>query len=236
MKTFQITNYENKIFYFALLLVVETLLIGCSKSNSTPEPEPPGKNFKYKVVEYKTNDPIYNAMLEFSYCTPSTFNIGCSSIRTVGTWHSDINGEIFIKATEIKGSVNMNSFSKENYWSKGHIDSYISTPTQDSGVVRLFPYSWLKIHIKNEVFHNAVVNINMHFDAIIDSFPTDYSPGQSFVHTANNLDTTIIYTTYGNIKNIVDASLDSSGSLNQVYSKTQFVSKNDTVYFEILLK
>ncbi len=226
---------KTKLFYVSLTFIFEIFLIGCSKSNSTPEPESPGKNFKFKVMEYHTNDPIYNAKLEWSYCAPPLdFGYGCSSIRTVGTWYSDVEGEIFIRHSETRGSVNRNKFSKENYWSKNSIDSFVSTPTQDSGIVRLFPYSWLKIHIKNEITHAAAVNINMGFAVVFDSIPI--SPTQSFVHAVNNLDTTIIYKTYGNIKNIVEASLDSAGIKQQVYSKIQFVNKNDTLHFEIILR
>lgn len=227
---------KNKLLYLLMLSVVEMHLISCSKSKNIQEPEPPGKNFKYKVIEYQTNVPISSAKLEFSYCTPLEFGGGCSSIRTVGTWYSDTNGEIFIKAGSIQGSVNMNNFSKDNYWSKGHVDTAISTQTQDSAVVRLFPYSWLKIHMKNEVSHDSAVNINMYFDVVFDSIRNDYSPAEYFFHSVNNLDTTVIYKTFGNIKNIVVASLDSSGIIQQVYSKTQFVNKNDTLNWEILLK
>ncbi len=47
----------------------------------------------------------------------------------------------------------------------------------------------------------------MHFDVVFDSIRNDYSPAQSFVHSVNNLDTTVIYKTFGNIKNIVEAQL-----------------------------
>ena len=129
----------------------------------------------------------------------------------------------------------MDTYSKDHYWSKNHADTAITTETLDSSVIRLFPYSWLKIHLKNEALHDSV-KILLHFEVVFDSIPSDYRPSESFERSANGLDTTVTYATFGNIKNKVEASIDSSGIIEQVYSNTQFVNNNDTLEMEILLK
>jgi hypothetical protein len=223
---------KRDFMFLASTLVIQIILISCSKPISIPEPEPLQKTFKYKVMEYQTNKPIENAVLEHGYCTYNGF--GCSDYRTVGKWYSDKNGDILIRPGQY-GITNMIEFNKENYWTKTNSDPVLSTPTLDSAVVRLFPLAWLQIHFKNETIHNSALDLFIELGVLHDSIPYNYfGPRYDIIHPVNNIDTTIIYNAFGFFKNIVKASLDSSGIRTEFTPKHSFWSKNDTLKLEIV--
>jgi hypothetical protein len=216
------------------MLFVAVIFNGCTKIVDATDPSPgPDRNWKIKVLEYKTNEPIYQAKFEVGDCT-NGWGGGCGTYRTVGTWHSNATGDIFMKDSYIHGYYNMSTFSKENYWSKSNYDTIINTQAGDSGVVKLIPYSWLKIHFKNEKPIADNVSLLISFEVSQDSLMSEFP--FYILLPVNNLDTTIISPAFGNVKNKMQASFDSAGVRRQVYSETLYLNKNDTISLEILVK
>lgn len=222
-----------KKIQFKLYLVCATLLAGCSAKEPDPSPD-----VLYKIVEYQTNTPISGVKFELRY---SEGGVGGGNIVSiVGPWYSDGNGEILISPDKIHGSyhdlflgttilLNYNdyqftSFNKDKYWS---YSGGLGTTK-----ISLFPYSWIRIHIRNEI--PLVITIHLHTTAINGGLKHDYFFRQSL----NSIDTTVVYETYGNIDNTVEASIsyDSAKTFQRVYSETKLVNKNDTIDYEIHIK
>jgi hypothetical protein len=226
-------KYSHAIF---LALII---LYGCNKSGSltqTDETDVIDKLIKVKIMEFQTNQPLYAAKLEYKYCKEDPYGTHCETERIVKQLFSDSNGLITYQSSILHGGVNRTSISKDNYWLKLNFDSYNSSVTEDSLTVRLYPISWLKIHLKNEKNYDTPINIVVHTYVIHDSISPAYSPEQNLYMRANKADTTIICKTYGNIKNAIDAGLDSFTIMREVYSNVQFLNKNDTLEAEIIFK
>jgi hypothetical protein len=239
-----------------ILLIAGMWFIGCVKDNKpppvdnpSPDTNPSPGDMYIKVLEYHTNIPVSSVLYSRSYCT-NIIDSGCVNLHNAGNWYTDLSGNIYIRGSDTLGNPKTEEsetdmFSKKNYWIRVGYDSLTDIDSVKRAVVRLIPYAWLKIHLKNEIYHSYPVNITMHFDIDKDldfpPIPFDAFTRYSYYSaSANNLDTTFLIKTYAYFTNEIDIEQDSTDVQNYfqygLYHGTQVVNKMDTLDWEIIIK
>lgn len=245
------------------------LLIACTKTDKPkplPDPPPttpplppspppivsPGPGDTYiKVVEYHTNLLVPNVFYSRSLC--SEFNdTSCINSRYGGNWYADSNGIIYIKHPDSLGSANsgetvIDLFSKNNYWTRNGFDSLYTKDSIRRGVTTIFPFAWVKLHLKNAFYRNNTVQTIMYFNSSSEIWvfgPVGVRPFVRYNHLSlptNNLDTTFIIKTIAFISNELDIQHDTTNELlnyyhYSVYHESRTVNKFDTLYWEVIVK
>jgi hypothetical protein len=227
------------------------LLFSCNKNNSTPATE--SHVIKARVVEYGTDNSISEAVLSV-----------WSSTKGNITTTTDKNGSCTI---EIEGKyISFRSFSKEGYWDYNFLDKQFSplilfpaysTFDQRTGIVngvdsivlKLFPKSYITLHIKdslgfsscpgctksidvNGTFrHNG--NIYTVYDEILGS------RRQTFLYLRSNIDTSIQIAIFGNTINHFDIRetdlvFDNIDYINSYYHRqSEFIPANSNLVLNI---
>jgi len=206
------------------------------------------KNLFARVIEYSTLSPVPSALLTMNYCTVVSGQ--CTTSRIAGSWLTDTQGTIFVNdldsvAPAKTGESGSFEFSKDNYWSEfigynGLTGKYLT----DTITQILYPFAWIKIHLKNEIYHLDTINIYLHFDPDDLQFEFNhfdyFGKHRLFVFQPNNLDTTIIIKTYAYGRNDLFIEQDSVDFLNHyrygLYSGYPSANKFDTTDVEIIIK
>ncbi len=236
------------------LAIVFTLPVYCKKNVESPSPPPPPpppiaskyKPIRVKFIEYGTGTILQGVEVK-SYKCEESGKIACNRSKLLNSWTSDSNGVIEISASQQKDTIFSFTIIKPGYYPMddpnkmandiaGIADTFISLPTYDSAVVEIFPNAWIRLQIKNSVPYKNKETVRSTIEAIKSIAKIiDLEPFLPWNQPANNLDTMILYKTYGNVNNRIIFELNDS-SLNFIkiaYRETKFVPKSDTLNWVI---
>lgn len=217
----------------------EMACIACSKTASQPSQgsimDTAQKNYKFKIIEYMTNAPLEDVQMQIiSHCIYMGGPDPCPPDEITASGYSDENGNIAVRGYNLLVPYQHASFYKQGYWVRSDYDEIMHGETQDSCVLRLFAYGFLAVHLRNQNPIGPALRFELHFEPVYDSFPTGDSPGLWFDHLASGFDSTLLFSTYGNVKNKIEIQLENSQhEWPIVYSESRFVKKNDTLHWEI---
>lgn len=246
---------KKTIQLLLFIIIAAVLPIHCIKTidntpTPTPTPAPPGtvlhKPIRIKIMEYGSTTALQGVEVK-SYKCEESGKVTCNRLRFLNTWISDSNGMIEIGNSQQSDTIFSLSMVKPDYFpindpiSFGNsiqalADTIISLEKYDSAVVRLFPNAWIKLQIKNSNSYKNKETIRTMIDAIRSaSRSTNLEAFLPWNQPANNLDTVILYKTYGNIDNRITFELDDSLSnfIKIAYQGTKFIPKKDTVNWVI---
>lgn len=245
------------LFIFIILTgTIMVLATSCKKlldaqPRLTFVPNPPTLPINTKLtrvtfLEYGSYIPVQDVELKGYKCDLKDFGI-CSNSHQIYTWKSDKNGMIEVTEQQYKDSIFAFDITRTNYSFPNIVvafgnsmatlaDTLISYNDYDSAVVRLFPDAWIRLHIKDSASYNnremvkSIINIVRPVPRVINlpAFLPENQP-------ASNLDTVLIYKTFGNVNTQIYLELLDSAkrSIKNTYSGMKFVSKGDTLTWNI---
>lgn len=200
---------------FLLLTATILFTISCKKEIDR------NHNVFGQILEYGTNVPIENAIVNLSSCQTSNSLTSCQLEKTVLT---NENGSYSMPFTSGTGRSWVLTVEADKYYDSTEI---ILNPCCDNEKeVILDPHAWLNLHIKNVNPFNQADKITC--VGVISPFGTSII---DFI--GNDIDTSYINKLVGNKERPIIYSITKNGE-ETIIKDTLLVSAHDTLNYEIL--
>ena len=206
-----------KIPHILLLSLLTFVLFSACKKEAVTERKVTGQ-----VLEYGTNSPIENAVVEISACITDNGSTSCQFDQRIltdasGSFSADFNIEDVSRYALVTVTANQYFPSTE----------YILNPGRDNELeVVLDPHAWLSLRVRNLAPAEE-------FDKIFISSLISPNPGSSEEYIGPNVDLNYIIKKQGNRDLRLGWNTYDSGILIERFKDTMYIPAHDTLYYEI---
>lgn len=138
LHTISIQAKTMKLYYYVISILAVTIVLGCSKQNSTTTP-PANNPVTITVVENTTNKPIAGATVSLRNCSNYDFQFGCTAYTTFSTLITNPEGKVTYSG---KSNIDEIKVDASKYWTL-----YKKTGTEN---VILTPKTIIEVNVKRE--------------------------------------------------------------------------------------